>query len=136
MSAPDLVADDELLLRHIPGGTTWQAPGPRITSRNFRPRSVGEGVSVSRTAITSAEQLMARLGDPAKGSQIASVTVGEIRALGLDVVSVPKEYDLGHAEIRSASADLNESDVQRQLAKLFEFLPPPPSSEPPPAASE
>ena len=29
------IGDDELLLRHIPGGTAWQAPGPRITSGNF-----------------------------------------------------------------------------------------------------
>lgn len=123
MSPTDPVADVEVILRHIPGGTTWQAPGPRITSKNFELRPGETGVSVSRIAITSPDQLMARLGDPAKGSRIAAGAVAEVRNLGLEVVPDPKDYDLGHAEIRSATADLGDQTVRRQLAKLFQFLP-------------
>lgn len=117
------ITDDEIILRHIPGGTTWQAPGPRITSKNFELRSGETGVSVSRAAITSPDQLMARLGDPAKGSRIAAGAVAEVRNLGLEVVPDPKDYDPGHAEIRSATADLGDQTVRRRLAKLFQFLP-------------
>jgi hypothetical protein len=123
MSQTDLIADDEILLRHIPSGTTWQAPGPRITSKNFELRSGETCVSVSRVGITSPDQLMARLGDPAKGSRIALGAVSDVRALGLEVVPDEKEYNPGHALICSATADLNEQPVRRQLAKLFQFLP-------------
>ncbi len=49
------IGDDEYLLRHIPGGTRWQAPGPRVTSGNFQLRhDLNEtGVSVTRLAITT-----------------------------------------------------------------------------------
>src|SRR5216683_2202623 len=36
MNGTDEIAVDEFLLRHIPGGSLWQAPGPRITSANLR----------------------------------------------------------------------------------------------------
>lgn len=119
------VADSELIYRHIPGGTTFQAPGPRITSKNFELRpDIGEtGVSVSRAMLTTPDQLMARLGDPTKGSRIAVATAGDIRALGLEVVSDSKDYDPGHAEIRSGTADLANQPVRKQLAMLFQFLP-------------
>lgn len=116
------IADDESVIRHIPGGTTWQAPGPRITSKNFELRAGETGVSVSRQGITSAGALMARLGDPAKGSQIAVASVAAIRSLGLEVVADPKDYDAGHAEIRSASAELSSQAVRKQLAMLFSFI--------------
>lgn len=123
MSPTDHVANDEIILRHIPGGTTWQAPGPRITSKNFELRQGETGISVSRIGITSPDQLMARLGNPATGSQIAAGAVAEVRNLGLEVVSDPKDYDLGHAEIRSGKTNLSDQTVRRQLAKLFQFLP-------------
>jgi len=123
MSPTGHVGDDEVILRHIPGGTTWQAPGPRITSKNFELRPGETGISVSRAGITSPDQLMARLGDPTKGSRIAAGAVAEVRDLGLEVVPDPKDYDLGHAEIRSATASLGDQAVRRQLAKLFQFLP-------------
>ena len=122
MSVSDPVHDGEIILRHIPGGTTWQAPGPRITSKNFELRSGEKGISVSRAGITSPDQLMARLGDPVKGSRIAAGTAAEVRTLGLVVVPDEKEYDLGHALICSATADLNDQKVRRQLAKLFQFV--------------
>lgn len=66
---------------------------------------------------------MARLGDPAKGSRIAAGAVAEVRDLGLEVVPDPKDYDPGHAEIRSATASLGDQTIRRQLATLFQFLP-------------
>ena len=50
---PDDIADDEMVLRHVPGGTLWQAPGPRITSANFQLRKDRQetGASVTRSAI-------------------------------------------------------------------------------------
>jgi hypothetical protein len=38
MIDPSAVEDDDVVLRHIPGGTLWQAPGLRITSANFQIR--------------------------------------------------------------------------------------------------
>lgn len=117
-----IITDDELIIRHIPGGTTWQAPGPRITSKNFELRADETGVSVSRQAITPAGALMARLGDPAKGSRIAVASAAAIRALGLEVVPDSKDYDPGHAEIRSATVTLSSQAVRKQLAILFSFI--------------
>jgi hypothetical protein len=126
--ADERVGDNEFILRHVPGGTTWQAPGPRITSKNFELRQGESGVSVSRQAITSAEVLIARLGDPDAGSCIAIASVAAVRLLGLDVVPDPKDYDAGHAEIRSGTAALSSQTVRRQLATLFTFLPIPSTS--------
>lgn len=118
----DLLKADEVVLRHIPGGTTWQAPGPRITSKNFELRPGEAGVSVSRAGITSPDRLMARLGDPAKGSLVAEAPIAGIRALGLDVVPDPIPEDPGHALIVSATASLADQPVRKQLTRLFTFL--------------
>jgi cytochrome c5 len=117
------ISDQSDVLRHVPGGTTWQAPGPRITSKNFELRPGETGISVSRDDITPANALMARLGNPAAGSRIASASVSAIHNLGLEVAPDPKDYDAGHAEIRSGKADLSSRAVRKQLAKLFTFLP-------------
>lgn len=126
---PDLppIDDDEIILRHIPGGTTFQAPGPRITSVNFRPRKViGEtDISVNRLRLTSPEQLLILAhGDPAKGSRITWTTAAAIRALGVAVVPSPIEpHDPGHASLQSTdAADLENQSVQRALSKLFQFV--------------
>lgn len=117
------ITDEEVVLRHIPGGTTWQAPGPRITSKNFELRAGETGISVSRQSVTGADALMARLGDRTNGSRIASASVKAIRDLGLEVVPDPKDYDAGHAEIRASTADLGSQAVRKQLSRLFAFLP-------------
>ncbi len=120
------ITDEEILLRHIPGGTTFQAPGPRITSKNFELRPDEFGISVSRKNITTPEQLMARLGNPAAGSRIAVTTAAAVRAMGLEVVPDKQDYDLGHAEIRDGTAALRSHSVRKKLAALFKFLPDPP----------
>lgn len=123
------VADDEIVLRHIPGGTTFQAPGPRLTSKNFALRAGEVGLSVSRAAFTTPAALMARVGDPAKGSRVAHATAGEVRALGLELVPAPLfPDDPGHAEIRPVTASLDEHTTRKRMALLFEFLPDDPPS--------
>ena len=118
------VADGEIILRHIPGGTTFQAPGPRLTSINFQVRTAtGEtGVSVTRKAMMNPDEFLAWVGaDIAKGSRIATATAGDILALGLQVVPDPLSDNPGHAEIRSGSASLSDRDTRRRLANLFQF---------------
>src|SRR5438445_1298065 len=100
----DPSADDELLFRHIPGGSLWQAPGPRITSANFQLRHDRNetGVSVTRLKITSPQRLLELVGGGAlTGSRIATARVGDIRSIGLRVEPKPLDNDLGHAEIQS-----------------------------------
>jgi hypothetical protein len=125
----DLIDDEEYLLRHIPGGESWQAPGARITSANFQLRhDKGEtGVSVTRLGMTSPERLLELVGgNPELGSRVARARVGDIRALGLSVVPRPLETDPGHAEIQSHTASLEARAVRKKLALLFQFLPQPP----------
>ena len=127
----DAIADDEILLRHIPGGPTWQAPPlGRVTSLNFRLRPDESGLSVSRLRLTTPEALLARLGDPATGSRVAAARVGDLRALGYDVVPVILDDDPGHAEIRPTTADLSTKAARQALSTRFQYLPVPPLTPP------
>lgn len=120
------IADDELLLRHIPDGTLWQAPGPRVTSANFQLRHDRNetGVSVTRLKITSPQRLLELVGgDIQKGSRVALVRVGDVRAIELEVVPKPLPEDPGHAEIQSDLASLDDHACRKKLARLFHLLP-------------
>jgi hypothetical protein len=127
----DRVDDDEFVLRRIPPGTTWQAPGPRITSRNFELRRDSDetGVSVSRRKITSPEALLLlipsdivlRMG-PVTEWRVAHANVGEIRKLGFNVEPDPLPDDPGHALIASASSSLDDASARKDLARLFSFI--------------
>src|SRR5579884_2195253 len=122
----DAIADDEELLRHIPSGTLWQAPGPRITSANFQLRHDRNetGVSVTRRRITSPERLPELVGGSLEqGSRVAAARTGDLRALGLQAVPKPLPEDPGHAEIQSAQASLDDRACRKRLALLFQFLP-------------
>jgi hypothetical protein len=122
----DDIADDECLLRHIPSGTLWQAPGPRITSANFQLRHDRNetGVSVTRQKITTPERLLELVGGSLQhGSRIASVRAGDVRALGLHAVPKPLKEDPGHAEIQSGQASLDDHACRKKLALLFRFIP-------------
>jgi hypothetical protein len=128
MSEAPAVGDDEVVMRHIPAGTTWQAPGPppRLTSANFRTRAhKGETyLSVSRTGLTTPEQLLKRVGgDVAAGSRIACATVGEIRKLGFEVLPEPiVPDDPGHAGIHpTAAANFDDKELVKRLAVLFRY---------------
>jgi hypothetical protein len=122
----DVIPDDEVLLRHIPGGTLWQAPGPRITSANFQLRHerYETGVSVSRLRLTTPKRLLELVGgNPQQGSRVASVRAGDVRALGLRVISKPTPDDPGHSEIQSDQASLDDHACRKRLALLFALLP-------------
>ncbi len=123
MAGPEQIQDDEVVFRHIPGDKDHLAEGPRATSGNFELRDGEHGISVTRAAITTAGQLMTRLGDPAAGSRIAAASVRELRALGLEVVSAPIPEDPGHAEIRPGAVNLGSRSLRRKVAKLFAVLP-------------
>lgn len=131
----DEIAGDEYLLRHIPGGALWQAPGPRITSANFQLRHDRQetGVSVTRWKITTPQRLLELVGSSVQaGSRVACARAGEIRALGLRVVPKPLDTDPGHSEIQSNQASLDDHACRKKLAMLFQFvaadLPPSPPS--------
>lgn len=130
----DEVADDEYLLRHIPSGTLWQAPGPRITSANFQLRHDRQetGVSVTRWKITTPVRLLELVGGNIEaGSRIAYVRVTDVLALGLRVVPKPLENDPGHAEIQSDRTSLDDHACRKRLAMLFQFVPADLPSSPP-----
>lgn len=123
MSPVDSVADDEIVYRHVPGGPTWQVPPDgRMSSVNCRLRQGEVGLSVSRAKLTTATDLMARVGDPACGSRIAAARVGAVRALGFDVVPVSIPDDPGHAEIRPVSIGLGTKTARRQLSAVFQYV--------------
>jgi hypothetical protein len=126
LSKVEDIGDDEVLLRHIPSGTLWQAPGPRITSANFQLRHDRNetGVSVTRLQITSPERLLAMVGGSIEaGSRVASVRASDVRHLGLKVVPKPLPEDPGHSEIQSDTASLDDHACRKKLARLFQFLP-------------
>lgn len=122
----DVISDDEILLRHIPDGTLWQAPGPRITSANFQIRHDRNetGVSVTRLRFTTPQRLLELVGgNPQQGSRVASVRAGDVRGLGLGVVPQPTPEDPGHSEIQSDRASLDDHACRKRLALLFALLP-------------
>jgi hypothetical protein len=122
----DDIVDGESLLRHIPGGSLWQAPGSRITSANFQLRHDRDetGVSVTRLRITTPERLLELVGGSiAKGSRVAFVRAEQVRAMGLKVVAKPLAEDAGHAEIQSDSASLDDHACRKRLSMLFQLLP-------------
>jgi len=135
----DEIPDDEILLRHIPSGTKWQAPGPRITSGNFQLRHDRNetGVSVTRLKITAPRRLLELLGASYEnGSRVAAVRVGDVRKLGFKVVPKPLNEDPGHSEIQSHEASLDEPASRKLLAKLFHFLADEPLAQEPHAGPE
>jgi hypothetical protein len=121
----DEIGDEEHILRHIPGGSLWQAAGPRITSANFQLRHDRNetGISVTRLKITTPRRLLDLVGgSPEKDSRVASALVKEVRAVGLRVVPKPLPEDPGHAEIQSDLASLDDHACRKRLSMLFHFL--------------
>jgi len=117
------IGDDELLFRHVPGGSQFQNPPDKpVTSENFRLRPGESGLSVSRSSLTTQASLLKRLGDPAKGSRIAACRVGDLRALGYIIVPDPRTDDPGHALILPGDNDLSARTPRKRLANLFRLL--------------
>jgi len=118
----ETIPNDEVLLRRIPSGKPWFEPPDRITSANFKLRPGEDGLSVYRERLVSADEVLKKPG-AIDGSFVVRATAGEVRQarngkgepLGLDVVAVNDEYDVGHAEIRGR---LNASAAE-SLKRLF-----------------
>ena len=123
MSDQVQLSDDEIVMRHIPGGPSWQVPPDgRIASPNFRLKPNEAGISVSRLSVTSAQKLMELRGNPESGSHIASARVGDICSFGYMVVADPTDDDPGHALIVPTTARIETKAEQRRLAQLFRYV--------------
>lgn len=121
------VGDDEIILRHIPAGTTWQG-SPRklkVTSSNFLLRhDRGEkGVSVTRWRITTPEELLSQVCST-EDSRVAFARAADIRALGFRVEPKEKKDDPGYAWIESGESSLDDDAARKRLRGLFQFLEP------------
>jgi hypothetical protein len=82
------------------------------------------GVSVTRLMLTTPERLLELVGGSVeKGSRVALVRAGQVRALGLKVVPRPLTEDAGHAEIQADSVSLDDHACRKKLALLFQLVP-------------
>jgi hypothetical protein len=129
------IADDEVLYRRIPPGSSWFEPPDRISSFNFKLR-VGEiGLSLYRAAAVNASDLLRKPG-AIDGSKVAQATAGQIRAaqdsrgnpLHLEIVPVNEVNDLGHAEIRGLVLSEHSNIAAKALKKLFKLIDLPPEA--------
>ena len=97
-AGPDQILDDELVLRRV----NLRETGPpdnqgrtRINSDAFIQNGLDGNVSVYLASETTPEAITREY----QLHYIAQLEVGEIRAVGLDVVRDPKEGDPGHCNI-------------------------------------
>lgn len=120
------IADDELLYRRIPPGSSWFEPPDRISSFNFKLRPGESGISVYRVAIVDASDVLKK-PEAKSGSGVAQAAAGPIRTacdasnkpFDLDVVPTADEHDPGHAEIRGPSLHHRPKLTAKALCKLF-----------------
>jgi len=98
----------------------------KVTSFNFEPKPVEEGLSVSRRSFTTPAQLIS-LAPPDEEFGIAEMSVGEVRQWGrewgLDVIENPTEEDPGHALIIPGQK-LHSHQLRRRLKKARFVAPP------------
>jgi hypothetical protein len=127
----DPIADDELLIRRVPPGETGQKPGPVPTSDNVELRQDETGLSASRAAITTPKALLDQIGaSQDQGWLVIQARVGDLRAIGLHIVSKQTDVDPGHVEIELVGVDLSRRAVRRALIKLFSVVHPDEPSKP------
>ncbi len=132
MIDPAVIADDEILLKRISprhdntkkkGGSAFRA-----TSWAVRRRPDEEFPSWSRQSITPAQRLIeieaATRGDMS-GWSVAALTVGAVRALGLEVESSPTEDDPGHCHVVPTHKQSFTDRIWSQLAKETKIVYPP-----------
>lgn len=125
------ISPEETILRRIPPGTRYRSPPKKpVTSVNFELREGEEGVSVTRSAITSPRELLALTPPSALASMgpldqwnIAAAAVEDIRRIGFVVEADPNNDDPGHALIKSGNASLQDHAARQRLAKVFRILP-------------
>ena len=124
----EIITPDEIVVRHIPGGSLFVKPppvGPSITSANFRLRKEEEYISVGRLSFHSDEEIIAITGgDRSKGSLAGWCRVSDLIAAGFRVVPKTLPHYPGHAGIFGSEAwPLTEKRTQQYLASLFRFTP-------------
>ena len=125
MSEPvESIGDDEIVLRHIPGGETYQVPPTsRISSGNFDLKLGEQGASVSWSVRKTPTDLVQAM-DGDETSRVAAARVGDIRAMGLDVIHDPQPDDPAHCLIIDQTATLkNRKTRQKLAATVFSYLP-------------
>lgn len=124
MSAPDAIADGEIILRRIsPGNDNIKQEGSaslRATSFAIRPHPHEKYPSWSRQSLTSPKRLLeleAVAGRDVSQWSVASASVASVRSLGLDVVSDPEEDDHGHFLIVETNRQQFTKRIWSALAK-------------------
>lgn len=124
------IPDEEILYRRIPTGNPWFEPPDRISTYNFKLRKGESGLSVYRSSVISAQQLLVR-PEAIPGSRIAWANAGAIRTLHgrnrqplhLDGVSVGEAQDPGQAEIRGPQPGKLSPSASLALRDLFRLMP-------------
>lgn len=111
------IDDDEIVFRLIPKSQDWyEAETNDISPKAFRPhRKIDTtGLSVRRAKYCTAEQA-AQKGRPGKWYYVASMSVGELRKAGIEIVPRPEKNDAGHAELPGLRTDNRKETDETQL---------------------
>ena len=109
----EAVSSDEFVLRCIWGQYFDPALPLPIRERAFSPRSdEGDGISVFRLAcVAAAEDVLSVFAESKRDSYgITMLSVGDLAALGLSVVSSPITGVAGHAVIPELNSDRCKAD--------------------------
>lgn len=119
--AGDQIADDEVLLRRIPGS---QMPNGLLTKRSptwFKPHPERDisGISLFREAVHQPGDIRPTSGKP---FYIARLTAKQIRSLGLEVVARPTNEHRGHAEIPALCSETRGDDRTEEASKRLANL--------------
>jgi hypothetical protein len=116
------VSDDDYVLRRIPDHSYYKgSPSkPKITRGNFELRESETGISVNLERLMSVEELLKHR--TARDNDVAArAKVGEIVALGLQVIPVYEHDNPGHCEIRDGIKKLADEEIRNSLKKIFSF---------------
>lgn len=125
------IPNDEVVYIRIPPGDLWFRPPDKVSSGNFKlnHRVNEKGLSAYRKNVVNGDDVL-RKPDAIAGSFVLYAKVGHIRELtdaskdkkplGLDVVDVEIEGDLGHAEIRTkVGFEWRNNACSKAIQKLF-----------------
>lgn len=106
------IADDEWLYRRVHTNRFRTAKVPFVSPSAFEPRAKGDqpdedGISLFRAAcLEDAGEILALIDDAEKrnANGIVKITVGELKSLGLSVVSTRSDDISGHVSIPQLSS--------------------------------
>jgi len=123
----DPVTDDEWLFRRVHETRFRTSKTPFVSPGAFEPRTSGDqadvdGISLFRAAcLDKPGDVLVLIVDSKKrdSNGIVKISVGEIRALGLSVVSTPLEEIRGHVSIPELSSGAFADMEQKAQCKLW-----------------